>query len=573
MTCSLLPEEQFSEAWRLVVDNTFPRIALAQNESHLTSFVDLGEHLFVENLLRSQVNPSIRLIPVQRSVYELAALVLHAFDRAETPFNVIDFLSEEVSFVPPFSFDHKSRVSRTTSQHLLAAVDKALSHSALLKVASNINLVLLCGLIHLHAGLPISSTMELDIENASFTGTADQMSAFFACEINPLAIIFVDDLSLAERGKSTDLSLKLDRWPLTSPFLIDIVDEMFEDAEKSEDLVLSLVASLLDDVRSLTDLIASQTSESLEKARQKLWEMQLRCTKDGEEMYGRLCALFCPELTTTETLPTKHSDLKRFLAQIDPVRRTDPFIASTRIPGFFSEFKEMLKRALDAEKCAGRSEASFDETFLYRGSMDMSHESLSTNSVAFASPEQYGLLLGCSTDYREIALSNPHNAHSMSFGSSLFAGLLYDPTASVWTYWASQTVKNGYIIRIPIDEHLLRRMRKDLSATDPSTAPKDLIPEDAKDTAPSTDTRSHWSDWFFIPPVPAILALAGSGELWHARSKCALPTSARDSTFSFVSGVLSCSYRRVPDFLLMLDQEPPTFSSLPVYHIKPDPKC
>ena len=556
--CSLPDEKSFVRAWRLVIDHSFPRVAITENEDYLASFVELGEHRFVENLIRNQVDDNMRLIPISRSVYELAVLVLHAFDRVETPFSVIDFLSEDVSFVPPFLFDHKTTVASVTEKSLNTAVDRALSHKALAKVATNANLVLFCSLLHWHSRLPLSSIIDLDIELSSFQGSSEALTIFFSQNSASLAFIFLDDLSLAERGKSTDLAIKLNQWPRSSPFL-----PSFTESEEAE--LPSVLQSLLDDILILTDLIATSTSEKTDIANDKLHEMQLKCMKEGEEMYGRLCALFCPDVISIDFLPKRHSDLKRFLAHLDPVRRTDPFIASIRQPGFFSRHKELFWRALEAETS---SISGLDEILLYRGSMDLTHESLVTNSTIFTSPEEYGLLLGCSTDYREIALSNPCNAHSMSLGCSLFAGMLYDPTASVWTYWASDQVQNGFVIRIPIDLHLLNRIRFDLLKSPSICLKEDFNSNyDAPDTVGSTST-SHWSDWFFIPPVPAILGLAGSGELWHARSKCALPTSKRNATFNFISGMLSCSYRRVPDFLLMLDLDPPLFSSLPICNIK-----
>lgn len=557
LALSTLDEDEHARAWRLIIDNSFPRIALNQNEALHVQFVDQGEHLFCETIVREQIDDSIRLIPVQRSVYELTTLVLHAFDRLETPFGVIDFASEEVSFLPPFVFDHKFTVSTVTEKNLLDAVDKVLTHKALLKVAYNVNLVLVCCLIQLSSGAPITSIMDLDIEISTFTGSSGQISSIFELDSSPLAFVFLDDLALAEAGNPTPISAKIDQWPLTSPFLDSIRDELGEEGEEMDAKLQSLIGDLLKDVKTLTDLISSQTADSLVKANEKLWEIQLRCTTEGEEVYGRLCALFCPELTSTASLPTRHSDLKRLLAQIDPVRRTDPFIAASRTSGFFSRHKEMLKRSLELEKDG----KGVDEVFLYRGSMDLSHESLATNVVAFASPKEYGLLLGCSTDYSDISLSNPHNAHSMSLGCSLFAGLLYDPTAAVWTYWASDQVKHGFVLRIPIDLHLLSRIHRDFASMDTSTHIK---------RGDSTEmlANPHWSDWFFIPPVPTLLALAGSGELWHARSKCSIPTSSRNATFNFVSGMLSCSYRRVPNFLLMLDRQPPAFTSLPLTHVK-----
>jgi len=123
--------------------------------------------------------------------------------------------------------------------------------------------------------------------------------------------------------------------------------------------------------------------------------------------------------------------------------------------------------------------------------------------------------------------------HSLSFGLSLFGGILHDKTATVYSYATKQTVLDFYAI--PLHKiQFLKHTKPFLEITDfpdfPTTNPNDI---------------------FFIPPVPTILELAGMGELFHPRSKVHIPHDVRESRDYFVSGILSCTYSRLPKFLVV----------------------
>jgi hypothetical protein len=55
---------------------------------------------------------------------------------------------------------------------------------------------------------------------------------------------------------------------------------------------------------------------------------------------------------------------------------------------------------------------------------------------------------------------------------------------------------------------------------------------------------------FYLPPIPTIVQLASIGEFFHPRSKVYIDPQLRNSSELFVSGLLNCTARRLPDFLL-----------------------
>jgi len=514
------------------------------------------------------------MIPVPRTFYELTALVLHAFDRVHSPFDVVPPADSDVCILEPFYFDHKSTVKNITSLLLLQRVDAALGTNGMLKVAHNLNWVLVCFLLRVSSvagnSCPIRSLLDLDLENASFTASYDQMSSWLmnltALDFEPRYVsVLLDDLSSLERAHPGDLSASYDLWPLSSPF---VEASLGESARESAD-VQNTFRELVRDLARVQSCVLQQTEASLADANARLAEMRKKSTNDNSNTYGVLASIFCREIIeSADLLPSRFSDLKRFVSQLDIVRKVDPCISTIRQAGFFDD-RELILKVLREE----RRERDTDFVFLFRGSVDLQHESLSTKEDTI-SPSQYGLELGSSSDYTNLH-SNPCNAHSMSFGSSLFSGLLYDPTASVWTYWSSKQISTGYIVEIPITERLLRRISVDLR--NPATLKMESscalganesleVKEEA--VGLGTTLGEHYSDWFFFPPLPTLVALAGSGEMWHPRTKCGIPTSHRKDTFHFITGMLNCAYRRVPDFLLIPNAIPPPFESLPIVRIK-----
>jgi hypothetical protein len=541
------------------VDNSFPRISLSKDRSRLGLFAQLGEYSFLSQEISKLFGDNFVIIPVSRTVYELTALVLHATDRINTPFAPLDNATSEMTFIEPFSFDHKTTVHRVTSELLLARTDQALAKESLMKAAFNINWILLACVLQMGSNspnpLPIHSIMDLELDLTSFTASRGSISSWIdglkTETFQKMASIFLADLSSCARGQPTDLSRRYDTWPLTSPYLASVMPDL--DLESST--AKPKLAALETDLFTLSSILLQSSLESHAEATKKLEHIRQQCMEDLEGIYGKLCSAFCPELLEVDEIPKIFSGMKRFVALLDIYRRADPFISAIRNPGFFSE-SHIIMEVIQEEM---RPNETNDLFFAFRGSMDMSHESLTTLEHSI-SQQQYGMELGSSSNYQECH-SNPCKAHSMSFGSSLFAGMLYDPTASVWTYWASKKIKCGYMVQIPIDLHLLERMNQDfLSSSSTTDASLDWTNDAGLNTLRAEERLETEllpvSDWFFIPPLSSLLGLAGSGELWHARTKCSIGIEYRSHAFSFITGMLNCSYRRVPDFLMLAAQPP-----------------
>jgi hypothetical protein len=572
-----LDEEQTRKVWRMILDNSFPRMAVCGNEADLALFASIGEHAYLQRIVSTQIDPGVWLIPVPRTIYELAAISLYVLDRSETAFAPLDPVTSEMNFIEPFFFDHKTTVQKVTSELLLTQVTKAMDKESLWKSAWNLQQILFASLVRLRGTSdasiqPMRSILDLELDEDCLVAKPDEIDAWFDVSLESwleLADIFLNDLCSIQMGVDSEISRKFDRWPLTSPFLQDVLGSSDTD---NMNLPMEVLTELKADLSLLHAQIVENTPLSLGEATVTLKRIQEMCIKDEREaLYGKLCGVLCPELVSIESMPEalRFSELKRLVALLDVTRRTDPCISVLRHPGVFAQ-REMILKVVQDDFDRNRG---YDVIFLFRGSLDLSHESLSSMEHT-TSPSTYGLELGSSTDYETQMQSNPCRAHSMSFGSSLFAGLLYDPTAAVWTYWASEKIGLGYYLEFPITKHFLTRIAKDLhnpaitnasSSSNPST-----ITHNSSVNHITTPTGpSDPSDWWFIPPIPTLLSLAGSGELWHSRTKCSIPSDHLEDSFHFVSGILSCSYRRVPAFLLEdSGRTPPNFASLPIKIVK-----
>jgi hypothetical protein len=88
-------------------------------------------------------------------------------------------------------------------------------------------------------------------------------------------------------------------------------------------------------------------------------------------------------------------------------------------------------------------------------------------------------------DYNDKSQSNNR---SISFGSTLLGGLLFDPSACAYDHMANKSLwakKLGYVVFINKKEYLLGQL----------------------------------SNMFYIPPIITLLDLIGKGEYFHARTK------------------------------------------------------
>jgi len=121
-----------------------------------------------------------------------------------------------------------------------------------------------------------------------------------------------------------------------------------------------------------------------------------------------------------------------------------------------------------------------------------------------------------------------HKPHSLSFGLSLFGGILHDKTATVYSHITKKNITDFYAIRCLKTQFLTH------------TNPESVISE----------THHIFRTVFFIPPVPTLLELAGMGEFFHGRSKVFLP-ERDNSQEKFVSGIVHCPFSRLPSFLVV----------------------
>jgi hypothetical protein len=71
---------------------------------------------------------------------------------------------------------------------------------------------------------------------------------------------------------------------------------------------------------------------------------------------------------------------------------------------------------------------------------------------------------------------------------------------------------------------------------------KDFLSQIEKDFQPQ--------QLFYLPPIPTIVQLASIGEFFHPRSKVYIDPHLRNSTELFIGGIMNCTARRLPDFLL-----------------------
>jgi hypothetical protein len=119
--------------------------------------------------------------------------------------------------------------------------------------------------------------------------------------------------------------------------------------------------------------------------------------------------------------------------------------------------------------------------------------------------------------------------HSLSFGASLFSGILQDETACVWAHFSRRPApgeprRRLFAVSVPTEEAFW------------------------------SDDRAGISESFFhVPPVSSLLSLAGVGEMFHPRTRVVVPDHADPS--ARVSGIHAMAVRRLPDFLRRSAQE------------------
>jgi hypothetical protein len=136
-------------------------------------------------------------------------------------------------------------------------------------------------------------------------------------------------------------------------------------------------------------------------------------------------------------------------------------------------------------------EQESDSLFLFRGTLGMKIDSpvLAEDFLEFSKKKKTNVLV------------NPFNAHSLSYGFSLFSGIFYDKTATAYNSIIKKK-HSGYIIRIPISEIFAETF-----------------------------------NIFYIPPIPTFVHLVSIGEMFHPRTKVYIQNQT--DPHLFVSGNMS----------------------------------
>jgi len=125
-------------------------------------------------------------------------------------------------------------------------------------------------------------------------------------------------------------------------------------------------------------------------------------------------------------------------------------------------------------------------------------------------------------DIKKMNKQGEERPHSLSFGMSLFSGIMHDVTACPFSVMREQSC-GGYCLALSKEE--LRH------------------------------SHSVVSSLFYIPEMPCLLALHGIGEFFHPRTKVYIHEEDKNAREKFVSGSFSSSFRRLPSFLCTSNQE------------------
>lgn len=66
----------------------------------------------------------------------------------------------------------------------------------------------------------------------------------------------------------------------------------------------------------------------------------------------------------------------------------------------------------------------------------------------------------------------------------------------------------------------------------------------------NVDSEKETEEMIYQPPIHTLLELFSLGELFHPRSKVFITKEDRERRDLFISGILNCSYARVPSLLI-----------------------
>jgi hypothetical protein len=278
------------------------------------------------------------------------------------------------------------------------------------------------------------------------------------------------EIAEIDLSSSSEIAESLRIWPLTKPGLVEAAEE---NGIAIEDLVDAFLhefspslSEILDNISSFRHVLAIRQIKNV--------RTQFMLRPALVLLARELCPLLLDEVFELES-SAGMLKMKRALRLVDKCDSAVHAIASQDLMDL-----SFLWRIIQLElSCLGPN----DEFLLFRCSAGPSADS---------------------------TVGSTGEPHSLSFGMSVFAGIRFDRSASVFDLARKPSqCPDVYALKLSIKEYM-----------DPNCI-------------------------IFVPPLPPLLQISGLGELFHPRTK--VWVSGKQEFF--VSGLLHCSLLRLPDFL------------------------
>jgi hypothetical protein len=311
----------------------------------------------------------------------------------------------------------------------------------------------------------------------------------------------VREIAAIQIGQNTPVSKAYDTWPLQNPAIVQALEEMSDNDvefnhhyENLKEVFLSRFKPHLQQMKEVVHELLNNMSPVKDSFKLTSLASELIDATFSNEYYKLLVMHLCPTLLefNFQDSVTQPQVLKKIKNALNIVDRVDTCVYCFRKRNYLN--KELLLKCIVLEW----EETTSDGYILYRG----------TNNLNDERPTILAL------NGRQLV------PHSLSFGSGLFSGILHDKTAVPYNYFIKSSRKYGYALKVK-KKDFLNQSEENLS-----------------------------SRLFYIPPLPTIVQLASIGEYFHPRGKVYIDPSFRKSTELFVSGILNCTARRLPEFLL-----------------------
>eukprot|EP01126_Amoeba_proteus_P023782 TRINITY_DN2389_c0_g1_i26.p1 TRINITY_DN2389_c0_g1~~TRINITY_DN2389_c0_g1_i26.p1 ORF type:complete len:222 (-),score=43.36 TRINITY_DN2389_c0_g1_i26:1176-1841(-) len=205
--CGCLPSTmQFELALQVLLHQRFPFLeSLSEEEQFIYS---KGEFLFLEQKLKAK-DERLSLVCLPKTVYELFFLRGYVEDRLKTPFDTVDTeqnFEEHLFYVlaRPFYCDHTSFVqSKITREMFWKQIKDYLDNPYFQFQMYHLNNQILSSLF----GILVDGQLTED-------------------GIEEISLMLVNDLKNYEISRNTPESLRIKMWPLSSPFLVDLSENV-----------------------------------------------------------------------------------------------------------------------------------------------------------------------------------------------------------------------------------------------------------------------------------------------------------------------------------------------------------